>query len=163
MFGLKVPTVWLNAAFLLSVSQAEHLIKTHLGLNAKNQYGHLQNWRDLIFTLQRSTLRFRMIPWFSYMGLYNLLHHSGPSQLPWPSHSCWLACHTSVLLFYSLHSSTIPGSHPWALTCALPIAEPIALPSPPRNSRPTQDTCSVEAFYTSPWVVLWAPHHRLIM
>lgn len=82
MFGLKIPTVWLNAAFLLSVSQAEHLIKTHLGLNAKNQYGHLQNWRDLIFTLQRSTLRSRMIPWFSYMGLYNLLHHSGPSQLP---------------------------------------------------------------------------------
>ena len=81
MFGLKIPTVWLNSAFMLPVSQAEHLIKTHLGLNAKNQDGHIQNWRDLIFTLQRNT-ESRMIPWFSYMGLYNLLHHSGPSQLP---------------------------------------------------------------------------------
>ena len=52
MFGLKIPTVWLNSAFLLPVSQAEHLIKTHLGLNAKNQDGHIQRdfWRWVTFS-----------------------------------------------------------------------------------------------------------------
>lgn len=33
MFGLKIPIVWLHSAFLLPVSQIQHLMKIYLGFN----------------------------------------------------------------------------------------------------------------------------------
>ena len=91
MFGLKIPTVWLNSAFMLPVSQAEHLIKTHLGLNAKNQDGHIRT-EGTSFSLCKGTLNLEWYHDFHTWGctsFYTILdHHS----YPWPSYPHPLAC-----------------------------------------------------------------------
>ena len=96
MFGLKIPTVWLNSAFMLPVSQAEHLIKTHLGLNAKNQDGHIRT-EGTSFSLCKGTLNLEWYHDFHTWGcttFYTILdHHS----YPWPSYPHPLACtHTQT-------------------------------------------------------------------